>query len=241
MKRQWLSDNRTPGPKCLETEKSPRAALTCNLRPRPLRSAAMPAAPRGATAASAAEGAANPGSGGLGIPFSTADGGPCPKLAPSTTLRPLLRPAWRRAVHPADGRGHGSGLLLMRRMGPVEASAAPPPAVAGRSCWAAGSECALIGLIVFASVYAVARGSRRAHSAACRASSPCWWRSFCSPPLGSCRRTGRTPEATRGLASWPTCDGDAGRRWCRRSSSRPGCRRCRCGCPRTGPSMASTP
>ena len=118
-------------------------------------SAADAAAAPVATSESAAAGAATPARGGLGIPFSTRDEAAVSELGAQ----------YNSYAHSFAGMGvqfillmgvdMGVGLLLMRRMGLWKRLRAAPLSKA-QLLGSRTASCALIGLIVFAVVYAVA-------------------------------------------------------------------------------------
>jgi ABC-2 type transport system permease protein len=154
-----------------------------------------------ANAASAAEGARNPARG-LGVPFSTRDEAAVSELGAH----------YNSYAHAFAGMGvqfillmgvdMGVGLLLMRRMGMWKRLRAAPLSRA-QLLGSRIASCALIGLIVFAAVYAVAvaffgvriSGSVPGFVAVLVAFS------LLTASFGlMIAALGRTPEATRGLA-----------------------------------------
>jgi len=175
-------------------------ALPASASAAPASVADVVAAP-GASSASAAEGAANP-AGGLGIPFSTRDEAAVSELGAQ----------YNSYAHSFAGMGvqfillmgvdMGLGLLLMRRMGLWKRLRAAPLS-RSQLLGSRIASCALIGLIVFAVVYAVAvaffgvriSGSVPGFVAVLVAFS------LLTSSFGlMIAALGRTPEATRGLA-----------------------------------------
>jgi ABC-2 type transport system permease protein len=165
-------------------------------------SAADAAAAPGASSASAAEGAANPARGGLGIPFSTRDEAAVSELGAQ----------YNSYAHSFAGMGvqfillmgvdMGVGLLLMRRMGLWKRLRAAPLSRA-QLLGSRIASCALIGLIVFAVVYAVAVaffGVRISGSVPGFVAVLVAFALLTSSFGLMIAALGRTPEATRGLA-----------------------------------------
>ena len=162
---------------------------------------ALPAPAPAATSASAAEGAANP-AGGLGIPFSTRDEAAVSELGAQ----------YNSYAHSFAGMGvqfillmgvdMGVGLLLMRRMGLWKRLRAAPLSRA-QLLGSRIASCALIGLIVFAVVYAVAMaffGVRISGSVPGFVAVLVAFALLTSSFGLMIAALGRTPEATRGLA-----------------------------------------
>jgi ABC-2 type transport system permease protein len=159
------------------------------------------AAAGAATSASAADGAANP-AGGLGIPFSTRDEAAVSELGAQ----------YNGYAHSFAGMGvqfillmgvdMGVGLLLMRRMGLWKRLRAAPLSRA-QLLGSRIASCALIGLIVFAVVYAVAMaffGVRISGSVPGFVAVLVAFALLTSSFGLMIAALGRTPEATRGLA-----------------------------------------
>ena len=159
------------------------------------------AAVAAATSASAAEGAANP-AGGMGIPFSTRDEAAVSELGAQ----------YNSYAHSFAGMGvqfillmgvdMGVGLLLMRRMGLWKRLRAAPLSRA-QLLGSRIASCALIGLIVFAVVYAVAMaffGVRISGSVPGFVAVLVAFALLTSSFGLMIAALGRTPEATRGLA-----------------------------------------
>ena len=164
-------------------------------------SAADAAAAPAATSASAADGAANP-TRGLGIPFSTRDEAAVSELGAQ----------YNSYAHSFAGMGvqfillmgvdMGVGLLLMRRMGLWKRLRAAPLSRA-QLLGSRIASCALIGLIVFAVVYAVAVaffGVRISGSVPGFVAVLVAFALLTSSFGLMIAALGRTPEATRGLA-----------------------------------------
>ena len=165
-------------------------------------SAADAAAAPVATSASAAADAATPARGGLGIPFSTRDEAAVSELGAQ----------YNSYAHAFAGMGvqfillmgvdMGVGLLLMRRMGLWKRLRAAPLSRA-QLLGSRIASCALIGLIVFAVVYAVAVaffGVRVSGSVAGFVAVLVAFALLTSSFGLMVAALGRTPEATRGLA-----------------------------------------
>ena len=169
--------------------------------PAPVSAADAAAAP-GASSAPAAAGASTPARGGLGIPFSTRDEAAVSELGAQ----------YNSYAHSFAGMGvqfillmgvdMGVGLLLMRRMGLWKRLRAAPLSRA-QLLGSRIASCALIGLIVFSVVYAVAvsffgvrvSGSVPGFVAVLMAFA------LLTSSFGlMVAALGRTPEATRGLA-----------------------------------------
>ena len=164
-------------------------------------SAADAAAASAAPSASAADGAANP-AGGLGIPFSTRDVAAVSELGAH----------YNSYAHSFAGMGvqfillmgvdMGVGLLLMRRMGLWKRLRAAPLS-RSQLLGSRIASCALIGLIVFAVVYAVAVaffGVRISGSVPGFVAVLVAFALLTSSFGLMIAALGRTPEATRGLA-----------------------------------------
>ena len=164
-------------------------------------SAADAAAAPAVTSASAADGAANPARG-LGIPFSTRDEAAVSELGAQ----------YNSYAHSFAGMGvqfillmgvdMGVGLLLMRRMGLWKRLRAAPLSRA-QLLGSRIASCALIGLIVFAVVYAVAVaffGVRISGSVPGFVAVLVAFALLTSSFGLMIAALGRTPEATRGLA-----------------------------------------
>ena len=165
-------------------------------------SAADAAAAPVATSESAAAGAATPARGGLGIPFSTRDEAAVSELGAQ----------YNSYAHSFAGMGvqfillmgvdMGVGLLLMRRMGLWKRLRAAPLSKA-QLLGSRTTSCALIGLIVFAVVYAVAMaffGVRISGSVPGFVAVLVAFALLTSSFGLMVAALGRTPEATRGLA-----------------------------------------
>ncbi len=165
-------------------------------------SAADAAAAPVATAESAAAGAATPARGGLGIPFSTRDEAAVSELGAQ----------YNSYAHSFAGMGvqfillmgvdMGVGLLLMRRMGLWKRLRAAPLSKA-QLLGSRTASCALIGLIVFAVVYAVAMaffGVRISGSIPGFVAVLVAFALLTSSFGLMIAALGRTPDATRGLA-----------------------------------------
>ncbi len=176
-------------------------ALPASASAAPASAADVAAAP-GASSASAAEGAANPARGGLGIPFSTRDEAAVSELGAQ----------YNSYAHSFAGMGvqfillmgvdMGVGLLLMRRMGLWKRLRAAPLSRA-QLLGSRIASCALIGLIVFAVVYAVAVaffGVRISGSVPGFVAVLVAFALLTSSFGLMIAALGRTPEATRGLA-----------------------------------------
>ena len=166
----------------------------------PAAASAAAAAPA-ASSASAADGAANP-AGGLGIPFATRDEAAVSELGAQ----------YNSYAHAFAGMGvqfillmgvdMGVGLLLMRRMGLWKRLRAAPLSRA-QLLGSRVASCALIGLIVFAVVYAVAVaffGVRISGSVPGFVAVLVAFALLTSSFGLMIAALGRTPEATRGLA-----------------------------------------
>ena len=165
-------------------------------------SAADAAAAPVATSESAAAGAATPARGGLGIPFSTRDEAAVSELGAQ----------YNSYAHSFAGMGvqfillmgvdMGVGLLLMRRMGLWKRLRAAPLSKA-QLLGSRTASCALIGLIVFAVVYAVAMaffGVRISGSIPGFVAVLVAFALLTSSFGLMIAALGRTPDATRGLA-----------------------------------------
>jgi ABC-type multidrug transport system permease subunit len=165
-------------------------------------SAADVAAAPVATSESAAVGAATPARGGLGIPFSTRDEAAVSELGAQ----------YNSYAHSFAGMGvqfillmgvdMGVGLLLMRRMGLWKRLRAAPLSKA-QLLGSRTASCALIGLIVFAVVYAVAMaffGVRISGSVPGFVAVLVAFALLTSSFGLMIAALGRTPDATRGLA-----------------------------------------
>ena len=165
-------------------------------------SAADAAAAPVATSESAAVGAATPARGGLGIPFSTRDEAAVSELGAQ----------YNSYAHSFAGMGvqfillmgvdMGVGLLLMRRMGLWKRLRAAPLSKA-QLLGSRTTSCALIGLIVFAVVYAVAMaffGVRISGSVPGFVAVLVAFALLTSSFGLMIAALGRTPDATRGLA-----------------------------------------
>jgi ABC-2 type transport system permease protein len=165
-------------------------------------SAADAAAASVATSESAAAGAATPARGGLGIPFSTRDEAAVSELGAQ----------YNSYAHSFAGMGvqfillmgvdMGVGLLLMRRMGLWKRLRAAPLSKA-QLLGSRIASCALIGLIVFAVVYAVAMaffGVRISGSVPGFVAVLVAFALLTSSFGLMIAALGRTPDATRGLA-----------------------------------------
>jgi ABC-2 type transport system permease protein len=155
-----------------------------------------------ATSESAAAGAATPARGGLGIPFSTRDEAAVSELGAQ----------YNSYAHSFAGMGvqfillmgvdMGVGLLLMRRMGLWKRLRAAPLSKA-QLLGSRTASCALIGLIVFAVVYAVAMaffGVRISGSVPGFVAVLVAFALLTSSFGLMIAALGRTPDATRGLA-----------------------------------------
>jgi ABC-2 type transport system permease protein len=165
-------------------------------------SAADAAAAPVATSVSAVAGAATPARGGLGIPFSTRDEAAVSELGAQ----------YNSYAHSFAGMGvqfillmgvdMGVGLLLMRRMGLWKRLRAAPLSKA-QLLGSRTASCALIGLIVFAVVYAVAMaffGVRISGSIPGFVAVLVAFALLTSSFGLMIAALGRTPDATRGLA-----------------------------------------
>lgn len=165
-------------------------------------SAADAAAAPVATAESAAASVATPARGGLGIPFSTRDEAAVSELGAQ----------YNSYAHSFAGMGvqfillmgvdMGVGLLLMRRMGLWKRLRAAPLSKA-QLLGSRTASCALIGLIVFAVVYAVAMaffGVRISGSVPGFVAVLVAFALLTSSFGLMIAALGRTPDATRGLA-----------------------------------------
>ena len=165
-------------------------------------SAADAAAAPVATSESGAAGAATPARGGLGIPFSTRDEAAVSELGAQ----------YNSYAHSFAGMGvqfillmgvdMGVGLLLMRRMGLWKRLRAAPLSKA-QLLGSRTASCALIGLIVFAVVYAVAMaffGVRISGSVPGFVAVLVAFALLTSSFGLMIAALGRTPDATRGLA-----------------------------------------
>jgi ABC-2 type transport system permease protein len=165
-------------------------------------SAADTAAASAPTSAFAAAGAASPARGGLGIPFSTRDEAAVSELGAQ----------YNSYAHSFAGMGvqfillmgvdMGVGLLLIRRMGLWKRLRAAPLSKA-QLLGSRTASCALIGLIVFAVVYAAAMaffGVRISGSVPGFVAVLVAFALLTSSFGLMVAALGRTPEATRGLA-----------------------------------------
>ena len=169
---------------------------------RDMRAQMQQAMPASASAASSAQGAANPARGGLGIPFSTRDEAAVSELGAQ----------YNSYAHSFAGMGvqfillmgvdMGVGLLLMRRMGLWKRLRAAPLSKV-QLLGSRTASCALIGLIVFAVVYAVAMaffGVRISGSVPGFVAVLVAFALLTSSFGLMIAALGRTPDATRGLA-----------------------------------------
>lgn len=185
-----------------ERRQAPVSKFDSVARVQALPASASAAAAPVATSESAAAGAATPARGGLGIPFSTRDEAAVSELGAQ----------YNSYAHSFAGMGvqfillmgvdTGVGLLLMRRMGLWKRLRAAPLSKA-QLLGSRIASCALIGLIVFAVVYAVAVaffGVRISGSIPGFVAVLVAFALLTSSFGLMIAALGRTPDATRGLA-----------------------------------------
>ena len=163
---------------------------------------AAASAPTSGSAAAGAAGAATPARGGLGIPLSTRDEAAVSELGAQYNSYAHSFAGMGVQFILLMGVGMGVGLLLMRRMGLWKRLRAAPLSKA-QLLGSRTASCALIGLIVFAVVYAVAMaffGVRISGSVPGFVAVLVAFALLTSSFGLMVAALGRTPEATRGLA-----------------------------------------